>query len=83
MKLNMNMVRIYILYCFRLLILFIEETIECYLDSLLSNDNQQEIIDQRTSQWIDDIRSVNIIFCLYLIELNVIFGKYSFLLMFE
>jgi len=78
MKLNMNMVRIYILYC--LLILSIEETIECYLDSLLSNDNQQEIIDQQTSQWIDDIRSVNIIFYLYL---NVIFGKYSFLVMFE
>jgi len=78
MKLNMNMVRIYILYC--LLILSIEETIECYLDSLLSNDNHQEIIDQQTSQWIDDIRSVNIIFYLYL---NVIFGKYSFLVMFE
>jgi len=78
MKLNMNMVRIYILYC--LLILSIEETIECYLDSLLSNDNQQEIIDQQTSQWIDDIRSVSIIFCL---SLNVIFGQYSFLVMFE
>ncbi len=78
MKLNMNMVRIYILYC--LLILSIEETIECYLDSLLSNDNQQEIIDQQTSQWIDDIRSVNIIFYLYL---NVIFGKCSFSVMFE
>ncbi|CAF4764913.1 unnamed protein product [Rotaria sp. Silwood1] len=34
-----------------------EETIEYYLDSMLNNDNQHEIVDQRTSQWIDDIRS--------------------------
>ncbi|CAF3721862.1 unnamed protein product [Rotaria magnacalcarata] len=34
-----------------------EETIEYYLDSMLSNDNHHEVADQRTSQWIDDIRS--------------------------
>ncbi|CAF2319793.1 unnamed protein product [Rotaria sp. Silwood2] len=45
-------------YClFRLSSIFVEETIEYYLDSMLSNDNQHEIIDQQTSQWIDDIRS--------------------------
>ncbi|CAF4338193.1 unnamed protein product, partial [Adineta steineri] len=37
-----------------------EETIEDYLDSKLNSDNEQELIDQRTSQWIDDLRSVNI-----------------------
>lgn len=39
----------------------VEETVEYYLDSMLKDDNQHEIIDQRTSRWIDDIRSVNII----------------------
>ncbi|UJR25135.1 hypothetical protein I4U23_006494 [Adineta vaga] len=34
-----------------------EETIENYLDSILNMDDQQEIVDQQTSQWIDDIRS--------------------------
>ncbi|CAF1382025.1 unnamed protein product [Adineta steineri] len=34
-----------------------EETIEDYLDSKLNSDNEQELIDQRTSQWIDDLRS--------------------------
>ena len=38
----------------------LEKTIECYLDTVLSNDEKREIVDQRTSQWIDDMRSVNI-----------------------
>ncbi len=62
MKLNMNMVRTNFLLTSFLSFTTIEETIECYLDSILSNGNQHELIDQRTSQWIDDIRSVNMIF---------------------
>ncbi|CAF1241318.1 unnamed protein product [Adineta ricciae] len=34
-----------------------EETVDNYLDSILTMDNQQETMDQQTSQWIDDIRS--------------------------
>jgi hypothetical protein len=64
---------------FSLLLISLEETVECYLDSILSNGKQQEMVDQRTSQWIDDIRSVN----MRLIELKIIFIWYSFLLMFE
>ena len=48
-------------YCF----IPIEQTIEYYLDSMLINANQHETIDQRTSQWIDDIKSVNRIFSLF------------------
>lgn len=38
--------------------ILVEETIECHLDSILNEDNQSEIVDRQTSQWIDDIRSV-------------------------
>ena len=38
--------------------LLVEETIECHLESILNEDNQSEIVDRQTSQWIDDIRSV-------------------------
>jgi len=40
--------------------MFLEETIDCYVDAFVNHDNQQETVDQRTSQWIDDFRSVNI-----------------------
>lgn len=39
----------------------IEETIAFYLDSMLNYENQHDVTDQRTSQWIDDIRSVLLI----------------------
>jgi hypothetical protein len=60
MKLNMNMVRIHFVLFLFFSSGFVEETIECYLDSMLNNDDQHEITDQRTSQWIDDIRSVRL-----------------------
>jgi hypothetical protein len=64
---------------FPLSLISLEETVESYLDSILSNSKQHEVTDQRTSQWIDDIRSVNIKF----MELKIISIWYSFSLMFE
>lgn len=61
MKLNMNMVIIHVFFS-KLLFNFVEETIEYYLDSMLNNSNQHELIDLQTSQCIDDIRSVSMIF---------------------
>jgi hypothetical protein len=80
----MNMVRRIFLLTIFLSCISIEETIECYLDSILRHGNQHELIDQRTSQWIDDIRSVNMIIIYFRSNrILFVFVEYSFLFMFE
>ena len=35
-----------------------EEMVDTYLESMLPNPQANELVDQRTSQWVDDIRTV-------------------------